>query len=58
MHTEKKNHYRYVKDQEGTDVYCPVAAEDRAAVDSNAGSDECVEMDVVERYSGNIDIRS
>jgi hypothetical protein len=50
--------YFIVKDQHGTDYLCPLnAVNDRNAV-SDQEFAECVEKDVVERYSGDIDIES
>jgi hypothetical protein len=52
-----KKEYKPVKSTEGTDVYCPIDAistSEGAEVDE---IDECIEKDVVERYSGNINIK-
>ena len=57
MATIKKNTYFVVKDKHGDDYLCPLdAVQDSNAV-SDQEFDECVEKDVVERYSGNIVIR-
>ena len=50
--------YVPVKDGDGYEYLCPVtaAATFEAAADGSDHSD-CVEKDVVERYSGNIEIR-
>ncbi len=55
MKTESKKEYTKVKGPQGTDHYCPVAAD--GAPSENEIIDECVEKDVVERYSGNIEIK-
>ena len=58
MNTNYKNTYFNVKNRDGIDYLCPLdAIKDRAAV-SEHEFDECVEKDVTERYSANIDIRS
>jgi hypothetical protein len=50
--------YFIIKDEHGTDYLCPLnAVKDRNAV-SDQELAECVEKDVVERYSGDIDIES
>ena len=48
----KTEDYVPTKNPDGADVYCPFP------VDNADMSEDCVEKDVVERYSGNIDIRS
>ena len=57
MKAEKKKEYTSVKNPEGTDVYCPTDAASKPTADPVADTEECVEKDVVERYSGNIDIK-
>jgi hypothetical protein len=58
MATTNKNTYFIVKDKHGNNYLCPLdAVKDRNAAPDQA-FDECVEKDVVERYSGNIDIES
>ena len=52
-----KKEYTPVKSTEGTDVYCPMDAISNSAGAVAAEIDECIEKDVVERYSGNIDIK-
>jgi hypothetical protein len=53
-----KNTYFVIKDKHGNDYLCPLnAVKVRDALPDQA-FDECVEKDVVERYSGNIDIES
>lgn len=57
MATIYKNTYFNVKNQDGIDYLCPLnAIKDTDAV-SDHEFDECVEKDVTERYSGNIDVR-
>ena len=55
MKTGSQKKFTRVKDPQGTDHYCPVEAEDAAS--ENEFSNDCVEKDVVERYSGNIEIK-
>lgn len=58
MATINKKTYYIVKDKHGHNYRCPLdAVKDRNAAPDQA-FDECVEKDVVERYSGNIDIES
>ena len=55
---DKTETYVPQKGSDGTEVYCPFTvdnAESNSTVDTR---NDCVEKDVVERYSGNIDIRS
>jgi hypothetical protein len=53
-----KNSYFIVKDKHGSNYLCPFdSIQERDAI-SDQLFDECVEKDVVERYSGNIDIES
>jgi hypothetical protein len=53
-----KNTYFIVKAKNGNNYLCPLnAVKDRDTV-SDQELDECVEKDVTERYSGNIDIES
>jgi len=58
MKTNNKDMYLIVKDRFGNDYYCPLGALADSSSASDQGFDECVEKDVVERYSGNIDIKS
>lgn len=57
---EKKHTEHYVPsvNSDGADVYCPFDSD----IDDSTGavdkSDDCIEKDVVERYSGNINILS
>jgi hypothetical protein len=55
MKTESEKKYANVKDPQGTDHYCPVETD--SPVSESEISEACVEKDVVERYSGNIEIR-
>lgn len=56
MTTQNENKYFIVKDEHGGDYLCPLAqVKDRTAV-SEDELRECVEKDVVGRYSGNIEI--
>ena len=58
MEKTQTNDYFVVKDAENIDYLCPVdAVKNRAAV-TDQELEECVEKDVVGRYSGNIDIES
>jgi len=57
MATNNKNTYFVVKDKHGNNLLCPLhAVKNRNAV-FDREIDECVEKDVTERYSGNIDVR-
>ena len=58
MATINKNTYFIVKDKHGNDYLCPLNAVRVRDGASDQELDECVEKDVVERYSGNIDIES
>jgi len=55
MKTESQREYTKVKGSQGTDHYCPMVTD--GAPSENETIDECVEKDVVERYSGNIQIK-
>jgi len=58
MATKNKNIYFIAKDKNGIDLLCPFnGVNDRDAV-TDKEFDECVEKDVIERYSGNIHIES
>jgi hypothetical protein len=57
MKTKKNDHYAPTKSPGGTDVYCPLDSENVPRAGNAGTSEECVEKDVVERYSGNIDIQ-
>ena len=58
MATINKNTFFSVKDKHGNDYLCPLNALKGRDAGSDQAFDECVEKDVVERYSGNIDIES
>jgi hypothetical protein len=55
MKTDPPKKYKNVKDPQGTDHYCPVETDGVLSADEIL--DACVEKDVVERYSGNIEIK-
>jgi hypothetical protein len=55
MKTDSEKKYTHVKDPQGTDYYCPL--EKHGTPPANDIFDGCVEKDVVERYSGNIQIK-
>lgn len=56
MATMIENTYFIVKDQNGDDYLCPLnSVKERSAVTDDE-LDDCVEKDIVERYSGNIEI--
>jgi hypothetical protein len=57
MKNSKKEQYVTKKNPDGTEVYCPHTSGNDGAADIADTRDDCVEKDVVERYSGNIDIR-
>ena len=58
MATKNKNTYFIVKGKHGNDYLCPLnAVKVRDAV-SDQELDKCIEKDVVDRYSGDIDIES
>ena len=54
----KKEHYTAKVNSDGADVYCPFDSDNDTAADAIDARSDCIEKDVVERYSGNIDIRS
>jgi len=58
MENEKSEHYTSKKNPDGTDVYCPLTSDSQAKAELADADDSCVEKDVVERYSGNIDIQN
>lgn len=55
MKNDSQINYTMVKDSQGTERYCPLKTD--AVVIADEISDACVEKDVVERYSGNIEIK-
>ena len=58
MNNNKKVDYVPTKGSDGADVYCPFPVDNADSSSAVEPSEDCVEKDVVERYSGNIDIRS
>jgi hypothetical protein len=58
MKTNKEKRFTPQKNQDGSDVYCPIDSEKKPSVDAVELNENCVEKDVVERYSGNIDIKT
>jgi hypothetical protein len=56
MKTNTNDIYLTVKDPLGNDYLCPLEAVSDSSSVSDEEFDECVEKDVVERYSGNIEI--
>ena len=57
MRNVRAENYVPKKNAEGADVYCPLTSENEGPNDHVDPSDDCIEKDVVERYSGNIDIQ-
>jgi len=57
MKRKAKESYVQTKKPDGNDVYCPVDSEDIESAQRVEDAENCVEKDVVERYSGNIDIK-
>ena len=57
MKTNKDKRFTPQKNQDGNEVYCPLVPEHKAEAGADASSEDCVEKDVVERYSGNLDIK-
>lgn len=55
MKNDSPKKYTMVKDSQGTERYCPLKADGDVIADEIL--DACVEKDVVERYSGNIEIK-
>ncbi len=58
MAPKNKNTYFIVKDKHGNDLLCPLHTVKNKNAVFDSEFNECVEKDVVERYSGNIDIES
>ena len=58
MKTNSNNTYVIVEDGDGIDYLCPLNAEYSENAVSNGAFDECVEKDVVERYSANINVQT
>ena len=55
---KKKEQYIAKVNSDGANVYCPFDSDNDTAMDATDTRNDCIEKDVVERYSGNIDIRS
>ena len=58
MNTDKKQRFRPEKYSDGTDVYCPLDSKKKTWAGPLEQNGDCIEKDVVERYSGNIDIEN
>ena len=58
MNTDKETRFVPQRNQDGSDVYCPVDPEKTLPLGAVELNENCVEKDVVERYSGNIDVQS
>ena len=58
MNTSHKDTYVIVKDENGYDYLCPLEAAQTKNAELRESSEECVEKDVFERYSANIDIQT
>jgi hypothetical protein len=56
MATTTKNVYFIVENQQGEQYLCPLNAVKDANAVTHDEFDDCVEKDVTERYSGNIEI--
>ena len=56
MATVKNQTYFVVRDQHGDDYLCPLNSVRNKETITDDELDSCVEKDIVERYSGNIDI--
>lgn len=55
--TERATHFS-ISDENGTDFLCPIDAVKNQSAITNREFDECVEEDVVRRYSGNVKVQS
>ena len=53
---ENDTRYSKVTDEAGLDYYCPLSPSDPDQPPKDRIGDDCVETDVVHRYSGNIHI--
>ena len=58
MATIDKDSYFIVKSDNGIDYLCPLNQVTGRGVATDSEMDDCVEKDVVERYSGNINIKT
>jgi len=56
MATVKNQTYFVVRDKHGDDYLCPLNSVRNKETITDDELDSCVEKDIVERYSGNIDI--
>jgi len=56
MVTKNKETYVVVADESRTDYLCPRDAVKAGGAAAGQVSDDCLEKDVAERYSGNIEI--
>ena len=56
MNTFNTEKYIETKDENGRDYICPVYEDRKDSTAYKIHTDECFDKDVVERYSGNIDI--
>jgi hypothetical protein len=56
MLTKNKETYVVVEDENLTDYLCPLDAVKAGSDAAGQVSDDCLEKDVAERYSGNIEI--
>ena len=58
MNTSHKDTYVIVKDENGYNYICPLEAAQTKSAEFRNASEECVEKDVFERYSANINIQT
>lgn len=56
MSKKNKDTYVVVKDENHTDYLCPIDTVKESGAAAGQVSADCLEKDVVERYSGNIEI--
>jgi len=56
MKTNTAEKYIETRDENGNEYLCPISDEPGDNNASRITGDECFEKDVLERYSGNIDI--
>jgi hypothetical protein len=52
-----QDEYIKISDDNGQDYYCPLGVTADARHSQNKIGDDCVETDVVQRYSGNINVQ-
>jgi|GEM_PF-2263690 len=55
--TDKATHFP-IRDENGTDYLCPIDAVENQNAITDQEFDECVEEDVVRRYSGNVTVQA